>query len=199
MTRPWTHPVLTLACLTLACLALAGCGASSGPPGAASGAPDGWRARLRETLPLYGHRNWIVVADAAYPAQARPGIETVAANEDHLTVLGEVLAAVGASRHVRALALTDKELAFVADADAPGIEAHRRRLDEVLAGRERSALEHEQIIARLDQAAQTFRVLVIKTNMALPYTSVFLSLDCGYWDAEAEGRLRNAMRPGAVK
>ncbi len=185
--------------LALACLAMAGCAASFEPPRAASGAPDGWRAKLREALPLYGHRNWIVVADSAYPAQARPGIEAVAANEDHLAVLEEVLAAVGASRHVRALALTDKELAFVPDADAPGIEAYRRRLDQVLAGRERSVLEHEQIIARLDQAAQTFRVLIIKTNMALPYTSVFLQLDCGYWDAEAEGRLRNAMRPAAVK
>jgi hypothetical protein len=29
--------------------------------------------------------------------------------------------------------------------------------------------------------------------MALPYTSVFLELDCGYWNAEKEQRLRSAL------
>jgi len=28
-------------------------------------------------LPLFGHRNWIVVADSAYPAHSMPGIETI--------------------------------------------------------------------------------------------------------------------------
>ena len=36
-----------------------------------------WRATLDERLPLLGHRNWIVVADAAYPWQASAGIETI--------------------------------------------------------------------------------------------------------------------------
>jgi TorA maturation chaperone TorD len=148
---------------------------------------------LREAIPLYGHRNWIVVADAAYPAQSRAGIETVVAGEDHLAVLREVLAAVAASQHVRPLVLTDRELAFVPEADAPGIAAYRRELDRILDARQRSELEHEQIISRLDQAAQTFRVLIIKTNMALPYTSVFLQLDCGYWGADAERRLRQSI------
>jgi hypothetical protein len=28
----------------------------------------------------------------------------------------------------------------------------------------------------------------------LPYTSVFIRLDCGYWSAEAEAVLRDSMR-----
>jgi hypothetical protein len=32
-----------------------------------------------------------------------------------------------------------------------------------------------------------------KTNLTLPYTSVFLQIDCGYWSADAERRLRDAM------
>ncbi len=52
---------------------------------------------------------------------------------------------------------------------------------------------HEQIIARLDQAAQVFRVLIIKTDLTIPYTTVFFELDCGYWSAEAEQRLRQAI------
>lgn len=148
---------------------------------------------------MYGHRNWIVVADSAYPAQSRPGIETVVAGADHVAVLKEVLTAVSASKHIRPVILTDRELAFVPDSGAPGIEAYRRELDQLLEGRSRDVLEHEQIIARLDQAAQTFRVLIIKTNMTLPYTSVFLQLDCGYWGADAEQRLRQSIEKAGKK
>ena len=42
---------------------------------------NNWRERLTEELPVLGHRNWIVVADAAYPAQCRPGIETLATGD----------------------------------------------------------------------------------------------------------------------
>jgi hypothetical protein len=193
------HGRWAAALVTFASIFLAGCGASPRPRAAAPDLASGWRGKLREAIPLYGHRNWIVVADSAYPAQSRPGIETIVSGEDHLTVLREVLAAVAASRHLRPVVLTDKELASVADADAPGIAAYRRELDHVLAGGGRSVLEHEQIISRLDQAAQTFRVLIIKTNLTLPYTSVFLQLDCGYWGADAEQRLRRAIGAGGSR
>jgi hypothetical protein len=45
----------------------------------------------------------------------------------------------------------------------------------------------------LDEAGKTFNVLILKTNLTLPYTSVFLELDCGYWSEEAEQRLRAAL------
>ena len=40
-------------------------------------APQSWQQIVAERLPLYGHRNWIVIADSAYPAQSRARIETV--------------------------------------------------------------------------------------------------------------------------
>ena len=36
-----------------------------------------WKSQLSERLPEFGHRNWIVIADSAYPRQSAPGIETV--------------------------------------------------------------------------------------------------------------------------
>jgi hypothetical protein len=33
-----------------------------------------------------------------------------------------------------------------------------------------------------------------QTNMRIPYTSVFLELECGFWNADAEKQLRIAMR-----
>lgn len=155
--------------------------------------PPEWERKLRSLLPLYGHRNWIVVADSAYPAQSRPGLETIVADDEQIPVLRTVYEAITAAPHVRARILTDKELAFVAEIDAPGVDDYRRDLTEVLAGHSIETLPHEQIIQKLDAAAQLFRILVIKTDMTIPYTSVFFELDCGYWNAEAEQRLRQAI------
>jgi len=33
-----------------------------------------WEDVLKDRLPLYGHRNWIVIADSAYPAQSSGGV-----------------------------------------------------------------------------------------------------------------------------
>jgi RbsD/FucU transport protein family protein len=152
-----------------------------------------WQWTLRDRLALYGHRNWVVIADSAYPAQARPGIEIIACESDQLDVLGIVLAALSSAKHVRPIVYSDAELRFVEEEDAPGITAYRRRLAALLDGLQVKELPHEQIIATLDRAADSFRVLIIKSGMAIPYTSVFLELDCGYWNADSESRLRNAM------
>lgn len=159
-----------------------------------------WGQRLAECLPLYGHRNWIVVADAAYPAQTRPGIETiVVADADQTDVVRAVLDAIGACPHLRANVYTDLESGFVEERDAPGISAYLQQLDGMFESSERRQLPHEEIITRLDHAAEMFHVLIVKTDMMIPYTSVFFELDCGYWNAEAEGRLRSSMRAAQGK
>jgi L-fucose mutarotase/ribose pyranase (RbsD/FucU family) len=149
-----------------------------------------WECRLTALLPLFGHRNWIVVADAAYPAQSNAGIETILAGADQLQVIRTVLNAVAASKHVRANIYLDRELEFVTEKDATGVVSYREQLVTLLVGLELLQLPHEQIIARLDQSAQLFCILIIKTELTIPYTSVFFELECGYWNAEAEERLR---------
>lgn len=154
---------------------------------------SGWERRVQGLLPLYGHRNWIVVADAAYPAQSRPGIETIVADAEQINAARIVLDAIASSRHVRANVYVDAELSFVAETDAPGVVDFRKQLDSLLYGRTVNRIAHEQIIHKLDQAAQMFSVLIVKTGMTIPYTSVFFELDCGYWNAWAEERLRQAI------
>lgn len=143
-------------------------------------------------LPVFGHRNWIVVADAAYPAQSNPGIETIFTGADHHDVLETVLAAIGDSLHVRANPYLDTELKLVAEDDAPGVSAMREKLARLLAGNTTREIAHDEIIARLDEAGKTFRILILKSTLAIPYTSVFLELDCGYWSEGAEKRLRQS-------
>ena len=156
-----------------------------------------WKAKLGAALPLFGHRNWIVVADAAYPAQSKPGIETIVSGDDQLTVVQFVLNAIAACKHIRAKVYADKELAYVAESDAPGVLDYWRKLELALGGAHVEYIPHEQIIHKLDESAEIFRILLIKTTMTIPYTSVFFELDCGYWSADAEQRLRKAMSAAA--
>lgn len=149
-----------------------------------------WELELNRLLPLFGHRNWIVIADAAYPAQSNPGIETIATGADHLDVLKTVLDEISGCGHIRVRFYIDEELKFVAGDDAPGVDKFRAELDQLLTACDRRELPHEQIISRLDQAGTLFRVLILKSTLRIPYTSIFLELDCGYWNADAENRLR---------
>jgi hypothetical protein len=158
-----------------------------------------WEHQLETLLPLYGHRNWIVVSDSAYPAQSKPGIETLVSGAGQLEVTRKVLDAVNASRHVRANVYLDQELDFVAETDAPGVKRYRDQLNELLASANKIPMLHEQIIARLDQISQVFRVLIIKTDLTIPYTSVFFELGCAYWPAGAEDRMRKAMASAGAK
>ena len=153
-----------------------------------------WTDTLAAYLPALGHRNWIVVADSAFPLQISPGIETIVTNEDHFAVLDKVLKAVDAAKHIRPKIWLDKEWGFVTEDLAPGADDARRRLDEALKGRGATPVLHEELIARLDQAGKAFKVVMVKTTLAVPYTSVFLELDCGYWGPEAEAKMREKMK-----
>jgi D-ribose pyranose/furanose isomerase RbsD len=153
-----------------------------------------WTDTLAAYLPALGHRNWIVVADSAFPLQISPGIETIVTNEDHFAVLEKVLKMVDGAKHIRPKIWLDKELAFVPETLAPGADETRRRLDEALKGRGAQPVLHEELIARLDQVGKTFKIVMVKTTLAVPYTSVFLELDCGYWGPEAEAKMREKMK-----
>jgi len=54
-------------------------------------------------------------------------------------------------------------------------------------------MPHDKLIATVNDASKTFQVLVLKTNMTIPYSSVFIRLNCKYWSDEAEARLRAKM------
>ena len=149
-----------------------------------------WERKVREELPLLGHRNWIVIVDSAYPWQTSPGVETVETNTELPDVLKSVLQTLGEAKHVRPNVFLDAELSRVPEADAPGIDAYRAQISKILGASKVTPLPHEQLIARLDEAGKTFHVLILKTKLCLPYTSVFLQLDCAYWGADAEKRLR---------
>jgi D-ribose pyranose/furanose isomerase RbsD len=151
-----------------------------------------WKTDLREAVSSFGHRNWIVVADSAFPLLTGGGMRQVLVRRDQLTVLEAALRMIEGAPHIKAQVWVDSELSHVPDELAPGIESFRQHLAPLAPAARRAP--HEELIARLNAAATEFQVLLLKTESVLPYTTVCCELDCGYWDAEREQQLRAAMK-----
>jgi D-ribose pyranose/furanose isomerase RbsD len=160
---------------------------------ARAASPD-WNQRLSAAMPLLGHRNWILVVDSAYPLQTSPGIETIETNASQIEVVRAVMAAINHSIQVRPVIFMDSELPFISDSDAPGASAYREQVSELLHDYPIESRRHEKIISDIDDAGKTFHILVLKTKMTIPYTSVFIRLDCKYWSDDQEKNLRVRMR-----
>ncbi len=152
-----------------------------------------WQETLERDLHLLGHRNWILVVDKAFPEQSSPGMKYMYVEQDLIPTLQYVLKQVESSTHVKPLIYRDRELAFITEEQMPGVEEFRKESEAVLEGREVNTLLHDEVFALLDESASLFRVLVIKTNCTIPYTSVFLQLDCAYWNSDQEKELRMQM------
>ncbi len=142
---------------------------------------------------MYGHRNWIVVADSAFPVYAEPGIETIVAKDDLASVLQFVATNITASRHVRAKVFLDRELEFVEEKDYPGVSALRRRIATTFAVDQVSSTPHSEVMRTISETGSIYRVLFIKTTGTIPYSSVYIRLDCGYMSDDVERKIRNAM------
>lgn len=161
-----------------------------------------WESRVSAAMPLLGHRNWILIVDSAYPLQSSPGVETIETNAGMFDVVDYVLKTINGSIHVRPDIYMDAELPFVADQDAPGATAYRAQISKVLHSYTVESVLHDKIIADIGATGSQFHVLVLKTNLAIPYTSVFIRLDCKYWSSEAEKRMREKMssaQPAAAR
>ena len=146
---------------------------------------------IQERLPALGHRNWILIADAAYPEQCAPGIETFVTDADIVTVTQDVMGLLQASSHVRPEPILDQELLFLPDIELPTLVDTRAGIIQAIKPCQPEFIDHEQILKMLSESAKTYRILVIKTPCTIPYTSVFLRLECGYWTAEQEQNLRD--------
>jgi hypothetical protein len=152
---------------------------------AQTAAPSAWQAKVDHDLPLLGHRNWILIVDSAYPLQSSSGVETVETKADQLDVVRYVLGAIGKSIHVRPDIFMDAELPYVQEEDAPGTSAYRDAIAKLLDGQTIESELHEKLIGDVDEAGRLVHVLVLKTKLAIPYSSVFIRLNCKYWGDDA--------------
>lgn len=153
-----------------------------------------WKQQLFNEIPLMGHRNWILVVDKAFPSQTANGITTIDTHEDLLPVLKFTLAQIDSCTHVRPIIYTDKELNFISVDQVPDIELFRTSLARLIGKSSPQVLLHDSVFTRIDKASKLFNVLILKTNQVIPYSSVFLQLDCKYWTGEKEKQLRLTMK-----
>ena len=173
---------------------LLSCNTSSGKENQENTAQQNWKQQFDKTLPLLGHRNWILVVDKAFPEQNAIGMEYINTNENLLSVLEYVLAQVNKSTHVKPIIYTDKELSFITEEQSKGVKHFAETSQKIFGNKNVNTLLHDSVFTKLDSESKLFKVLVIKTNEIIPYTSVFLQLDCAYWNGEQESQLRATMK-----
>jgi D-ribose pyranose/furanose isomerase RbsD len=172
-------------CLWISALALTSCGLW--PRDA------GWRGELAKETAQLGHRNWIVIAEASFPAHSRSGLRQITADEEIPAVVDAVLRELEQTEHVTPRIYLTREMRSVENDYAPGIEEFRKQLRGSLHGHESMELEQQSLYTMVEDVTKSYEVLVIRTPTALPYTSVFLELQPGYWSGESESHLREKM------
>jgi D-ribose pyranose/furanose isomerase RbsD len=153
-----------------------------------------WKTEFQSRLSAFGHRNWILIVDKAFPMQNGSGITYINSNEKLLPVLTYSLGEIKNAEHVKPIIYQDKELSFITEEQSKGIGELRASLKKVFGEQKVQQIMHDSIFLKMDEAAKLFNVLVIKTNETIPYSSVFLQLDCAYWNAEKEAMLRLNMK-----
>ncbi len=149
-----------------------------------------WKRELAARLPLYGHRNWILVVDKAFPFQAASGITYLDSKAPLPEALKHVLGSIQDSPHIKPMVYQDAEISLIDDQLAPGADDLKQQIHALLKDHPVRSLPHEAVFEKMDEAAKLFGVLVIKTEAIIPYSSIFIELDCAYWDAEREQQLR---------
>lgn len=160
---------------------------------------NNWKNQFDQKLPLLGHRNWIIIVDKAYPEQNAAGIEYINTNENLMPVLKYALEKVNSSGNVKPIIYRDKELQFITEEQSKGVIAFRKEEDKLLGSLPIQTILHDSVFKKLDEASKLFKIVVLKTNETIPYSSVFLQLDCGYWNATKEAQLRKNMLPNNYK
>ncbi len=171
-------------------LSLQGCSQNKKKP--LSGAE--WKHQIETQLPLFGHRNWILIVDKAFPLQNAEGLSMIYAEEDLLDVLKYTLGSIDKNNHIKPILYKDKELDFINENLVPGIDSYKSSLSEIIAQSDIKILSHDSVFVKIDEASKRFKTLVIKTNQIIPYSSVFIELDCKYWSNEKENDLRRVMK-----
>jgi len=150
----------------------------------------GWKTAVDNQVGQLGYRNWIVVAEASFPAYSRRGVRQVTADVEIPEALDYVLHVMERTENTRPNVYVARELRSVENDYAPGIEPFRKRITGALHGHETLQIDHQSLLLLLEDANRSFDVLIIRTQTALPYSSVYLELLPGYWDADSEARLR---------
>jgi L-fucose mutarotase/ribose pyranase (RbsD/FucU family) len=157
-------------------------------------AESDWRNAVARNVNQLGYRNWIVISEASFPAHSRIGVQQVNAPVEVPEALDYVLRTIEQTEHVKPRIYLPREMRSVENDYAPGIDDFRKRMNVALHANEVTEIDQEALITLMQDANKAFNVLVIRTTSALPYSSVFMELQPGYWDGDSESHLREKIQ-----
>lgn len=153
-----------------------------------------WISTFKDMLPLMGHRNWIAVVDSAYPYQSGESIITINTDEDIIDVTDKVIKILGHADHVKPIIYRDAEFDFMDEALLGGVDKMKADFNRVFLDSKLTTIPHDDIFSLFEKASSLFKIIILKTNSQIPYSSTFIRLDCGYWPADKESILREKMK-----
>jgi hypothetical protein len=84
-------------------------------------------------------------------------------------------------------------LSFISEDQSKGVKNFTEQSERLFEDRPVQTLMHDSVFTKLDSPSKLFKVLVLKTNETIPYTSTFLQLDCSYWNGGKERQWRDNM------
>ncbi len=153
-----------------------------------------WKAAVHRHTSQLGFRNWIIIAEASFPALGRTGVMQVPANVEIPEALDYVLKDIDQSQHVKPSIFFTRESQVIDNDSAPGIDLLRQKVRQSIQEMATTTMEQDSLLTVLQDINRSFDVLIIRTNTTLPYSSIFIELQPGYWDAESEDKLRQRMQ-----
>ncbi|MDA8975008.1 hypothetical protein N9192_00300 [Akkermansiaceae bacterium] len=157
-------------------------------------APPAWGKGLDAELRPMGFGNWIIVSESSFPSHSGRGVRTVMVDGEIPEVIDYIVDYYDNSENVKPTFNSARELPFVENDRAPGADEYRKELKKALHGHEVREMDHRSLALLAQRNSGKFAVLVVKTKTALPYSSMFIELDTGYWDRDSEDALRDKMR-----
>jgi hypothetical protein len=152
-----------------------------------------WKDQVHDKLGVYGHRNWIIISDNAFPYQAGENIDVIVSDKSLLETIQFVANEIESYSHIKPAPYADLELDFVREIDLQGISQFRKEQQAIFDKYSFQKLPHLEIVEKIKNASELFKVLTIKTKSDIPYGSIFIELDCNYWNQEAENNVRQGI------
>ncbi|MFT5882595.1 MAG: hypothetical protein ACI9FG_001099 [Crocinitomicaceae bacterium] len=149
-----------------------------------------WIQQVDSEIAELGAYNWILITESAYPAPDRPGAHTLLSPYKLPRTLDSVLQSIESIGHVRPRIYLSRESAELNEDYAPGIDNHRSNLTKHLNERPTQSLSADSLESLMRSSKKGNRVLVVKSQTTLPYTTIYIELESGYWDGESETALR---------
>lgn len=158
-------------------------------------APMPWQQQIAGALPIFGSGNWVVIASTDFPLFSVNGVETIRVPDSLAAAVNSMEGIFQMSNRMRPTFHLASELDFAAKQNDDS-KAYLDEIVKILPTNGVVKMPAADILQTLIDTAATKRILVLKTDSMIPYGSVAIELAPGFWNAEQEQALRDAMKAG---